>query len=134
LSVHIRLTRAGRRHLPFYHIAVFDVRVRRDGAPIEELGFYDPNSKTEPVRLDVERAKFWLSNGAKPSETMASILKRSGLTVELWQKPRVKASKPKVSTALKKAEKDKARGVKKRTKPRTANSKLRAERKAAKKK
>jgi small subunit ribosomal protein S16 len=129
----MRLTLGGRKHLPFYHIAVFDSRTRRDGAPVERLGFYDPQSKTEPVRLDCDRAKHWLETGAKPSETVVSLLKKAGLSSDLWTKTRKKASKPKVSTALKKAEADKKRSVKTRKKARTANSKARAEKKAKKK-
>lgn len=131
MAITIRLTRKGRRHTPFYHIAVFDNRTRRDGRPVEQLGFYDPESKKEMVRLDVERAKHWLAVGAKPSETVASILKREGLTSALWRRQRRKATKPKVSTTAKKAAADKQRQVKKRAKPRRANSKARKAKKAA---
>ncbi len=131
MAITIRLTRKGRRHAPFSHITVVDNRTRRDGRPVEQLGFYDPESKKEMVRLDVERAKHWLEVGAKPSETVASILKREGLTSALWRRQRRKATKPKVSTAAKKAAADKQRQVKKRAKPRTANSKARKAKKAA---
>ncbi len=132
MAIIIRLTRAGRRHLPFYHIGVFDVRTRRDGKPVEQIGFYDPTGKKEQVRLNTDRARYWLDQGAKPSETMASILKQQGIGSEFWLRKRKKPSKPKVRTADKKAQKDKARKVKHRKKPRTANSKTRAEKKAAK--
>lgn len=133
MALSIRLKRAGRRHLPFYHVAVFDVRARREGVPVEQLGFYDPTSKTEPVRLDVERAKHWLGEGAKPSETVASLLRKEGLTADLWVKSRKKESKPKVDKAQKTVETKKQRKVKPRKKGRTANSKARAEKKAASK-
>jgi len=132
LAVVIRLARSGRRHLPFYHIGVFDSRTRRDGNPVEQLGFYDPESKQEPVRVDLERVKYWLQQGARPSGTLASILKKQGLTSNLWLKSRKKASKPRVRTAAKKAEKAKARSVKTRKKARTSNSKARAEKKKTK--
>ena len=91
MALSIRLTRHGRRHLPFYHIAVFDSRTRREGVPVEKLGQYDPESKTsDAVRLDTERAKHWLGIGAKPSETVATLLKNAGLTSDLWLKTRKK--------------------------------------------
>ncbi len=132
MAVVIRLTRAGRRHVPFYHIGVFDKRTRRDGKPVEQLGFYDPESKKERVRLDAERARYWLEQGAKPSETLASLLKGAGLSSDLWTPKRRKPTKPKKRTAAKRAEKQKQRKTKKRAKGRTANSKTRAEKKAEK--
>lgn len=123
MAVSIRLTRAGRKHLPFYHIGVFNSRTRRDGRPIEDLGFYDPTSKTEQVRLNTERATYWLGEGARPSETVASILKAQGLSSELWRASRKKkASKPKEGQAVKREDAKKARTVKTRTKKRTAKS------------
>ena len=78
MAVRIRLKRMGRRKRPFYRIGVFDSRTKRDGKTIEELGFYDPIAKDEAkqVRLDRDRAMYWLSQGALPSETVASIFKR----------------------------------------------------------
>ena len=78
MAVRIRLKRMGRRKRPFYRIGVFDSRTKRDGKTIEELGFYDPIAKDEAkmVRLDRDRAMYWLSQGAQPSETVASIFKR----------------------------------------------------------
>lgn len=131
MSVVIRLSRAGRIHLPFYHIGVFDSRTRRDGRPIEQVGFYDPESKSEKSRIDLEKVKAWLAKGAKPSITVGTLLKEKGLTSDLWTTPRKKPTKPKQRTADKKAEAKKARSVKKRTKARTANSKTRFEKKAA---
>ena len=77
MSTVIRLTRRGRMHAPFYRIGVFDSRTRRDGAAIENLGFYNPLAKGDVPRLelDVERARYWLSVGARPSETVQSFLK-----------------------------------------------------------
>ena len=54
MALIIRLSRSGRVHLPFYHIGVFDSRTRRDGRPVEDLGLYDPLSKKEQVRLNLE--------------------------------------------------------------------------------
>lgn len=71
----------GRRHRPCYRIGIFDSRTKRDGKTIEDVGFYDPIEKDEAkqVRLDRERIEYWLSVGAQPSETVASILKRHGV-------------------------------------------------------
>jgi len=81
LAVTIRLSRAGRVHLPFYHIGVFDRRVRRDGKPIERLGFYAPGDAKERVRLDLERARYWVGVGAGVSPTVASFLKAAGFNL-----------------------------------------------------
>ncbi len=73
MAVCIRLKRDGRKHLPFYHICVFNSRSRRDGRPIEQVGFYDPASNAEEkVRLDVERVKYWLAK--VPSQVILSLV------------------------------------------------------------
>ncbi len=132
MAVSIRLTRQGRKHLPFYRIGVFHSRTRRDGRPIEYIGFYNPESQKEPIRLDVERAKHWLGVGAQPSETLESLLVGQGLSRELWQKGREKPGKPKVSKGQKNAAAEKERKVKRGRKPRKSNSKDRAAKKAKK--
>lgn len=75
--VSIRLSRAGAKKRPFYHVVVTDSRKRRDGAYIERLGFYNPVGKDHEVNLDIdiERADYWLGQGAKPSERVAKLLK-----------------------------------------------------------
>jgi small subunit ribosomal protein S16 len=77
------MTRLGRKNRPFFRVGVFDSRTRRDGSPVEVLGTYDPlgtqGKDGEPVKLDLERVKYWLSVGATPSEVMASILKKAGI-------------------------------------------------------
>lgn len=80
MAVVIRMKRTGRRNRPCYRITVADSRSPRDGRFIENLGLYDPvNSNAEAqVTLDVERAKHWLSQGATPSETVRSLLKKNG--------------------------------------------------------
>jgi small subunit ribosomal protein S16 len=143
VSVVIRLSRAGRVHLPYYHIGVYNSRTRRDGRPVEELGFYDPKSEKEPIRLDVERAKHWLGVGAKPSATVAMILKQQGFSSADWsaKKAPTKAEKEKKvvarkasakkAAAAKPAKKAEGAAVAKKRKPRTVTSKKRGE-KAAK--
>lgn len=75
--VSIRLSRAGAKKRPFYHLVVTDSRNRRDGRYIERLGFFNPLAKDgiEDVRIDLERVDYWLGQGAQPSDRVASILK-----------------------------------------------------------
>jgi len=83
LAVRIRLSRSGRTNRPFYRVGAYDARTRRDGPPIEYLGHYDPFVRDfeKGVTIDVERAQYWISKGAKCSETVASFLKRKGVTL-----------------------------------------------------
>ncbi|HVS18469.1 MAG TPA: 30S ribosomal protein S16 [Planctomycetota bacterium] len=82
MSVVIRMKRSGRKNRPCYRISVADSHSPRDGRTIESLGLYDPIAPRVEMQLqlDVERAKHWISVGAKPSETVASIFKRAGVT------------------------------------------------------
>jgi small subunit ribosomal protein S16 len=75
--VSIRLSRAGAKKRPFYHLVVTDSRNRRDGRYIERLGFFNPLGKEqeENLRIDVERVEHWIGQGAQPSERVASLLK-----------------------------------------------------------
>lgn len=133
MSVAIRLKRSGRKHLPFYHVGIFHSRTRRDGTPIEKVGFFDPVSNAqEKLRLDIDRIKYWLEQGAKPSDTVITLLKQSGLTSELWATTPNKKRKVKEGAGQKKATAKKARTVKVRKKGRTTNSKIRREKKPAK--
>jgi len=81
MAVKIRLKRMGRKNRPFYRVCVFDGRTRRDGQPVEELGSYDPRASTtaEKYNINRERAQYWLTVGAQPSETCASILRKLGV-------------------------------------------------------
>ena len=80
MAVVIRMKRTGRRNRPSYRISVADRALPRDGRTLENLGHYDPASPKPELRLkvDVERAHHWLSEGAQPSETVRSILRREG--------------------------------------------------------
>ena len=82
--VKIRLKRIGRRHRPFYRISVMDTRTQRDGRVIEELGYYDPiaNDPEKQVKLDADRARHWLSQGAQASDTVRGILQKNGVEVK----------------------------------------------------
>ena len=77
MAVKIRLRRMGAKKAPFYRIVVADSRYPRDGRFIEELGFYDPTKEPSVVKIDAEKAKKWIANGAQPTETVRAILKKS---------------------------------------------------------
>ena len=81
MAVVIRLNIRGRKHLAFHKIIVADSRAPRDGRFVEILGHYDPLAKTPEamLKIDVERAKYWLSVGAQPSTQVASLLKKAGI-------------------------------------------------------
>ena len=72
--VKIRLRRMGAKKAPFYRIVVADSRCPRDGRFIEEIGTYDPMAEGEYIKVDLERAKYWISNGAQPTETVRGLL------------------------------------------------------------
>ncbi len=75
MSVRLRLRRMGAKNKPAYRVVAADQRCPRDGKFIEILGFYDPRREQEG--LDLERAEYWLSNGAQPSQTVADIIRRA---------------------------------------------------------
>jgi small subunit ribosomal protein S16 len=79
LATKIRLKRIGRRNRPFYRVVVMDSRKRRDGAAIEELGWFNPIEADKPYKLDEDRILHWLKEGAQPSEAAHGLMKRSGL-------------------------------------------------------
>jgi len=78
--VKIRLRRVGRKHNPIYRVVVADSRSPRDGSFIEVIGHYNPQTDPATVRIDRDKAQLWLSRGAKPSETVASLLTKAGIT------------------------------------------------------
>ena len=77
MAVKIRLKRGGSKNHPVYRIVVADSRSPRDGKFIEELGTYWPQQKTDNVKLDTERAQYWIKQGAQPSDTVASFIKKA---------------------------------------------------------
>ena len=81
MAVRIRLKRIGGKNDPAFRIVVTDSRSPRDGRFIEEIGTYLPQKKGEKFTLDLERAKYWVSVGAQPSETVASFIKKAGKAV-----------------------------------------------------
>lgn len=80
MAVKIRMKRLGRRNRPFYRVVVIDSRRRRDGKPIEELGWYNPIQRVEKnYELDIERILEWIEKGAQPSDTVRNLLKKEGV-------------------------------------------------------
>lgn len=77
--VKIRLKRMGMKKQPFYRIVVTDSRNARDGRFIEEIGYYNPLSEPAEIRIDQERAKYWLGTGAQPTDTTRGLLKKGGV-------------------------------------------------------
>ena len=77
MAVKIRLTRMGKKKNPFYRVVVADERSPRDGRFIEEIGYYNPLTNPVDIKIDAEKATKWLSNGAQPTETVRSLLKKS---------------------------------------------------------
>ena len=77
--VKIRLPRMGAKKAPFYRVVVADSRFARDGRFIEEIGYYDPTKEPSVVKIDAEKAKQWLDNGAQPTDTVREILKKAAV-------------------------------------------------------
>jgi small subunit ribosomal protein S16 len=77
MAVVLRLSRAGTHKAPFYHVVATDSRKPRDGKYIEDVGTYDPTRKPALIQLKTERVQHWLAAGARPSQTVAMLLKRA---------------------------------------------------------
>ena len=75
--VKIRLRRMGAKKAPYYRVVVADSHSPRDGRFIEEIGTYDPLAKPSYVKIDMERAKYWIANGAQPTDTVRGLLKKA---------------------------------------------------------
>ena len=79
MAVKIRLRRMGAKKAPFYRVVVADSRYPRDGRFIEELGYYDPTKGPSVVKIDGDKAKEWMANGAQPTDTVKALLKKEGI-------------------------------------------------------
>lgn len=79
MAVKIRLRRMGAKKAPFYRVVVADSRFPRDGRFIEEIGYFDPTKDPAVVKIDGEKAKTWISNGAQPTDTVKALLKKNGI-------------------------------------------------------
>lgn len=99
MSVKLRLKRMGRSHAAFFRLNAIDSRAPRDGRVIEELGYYDPRHKDQAKQFvaKLDRCKYWLDTGAVPSETVSTLLKKSGVEHKQLKLPR--PGKPKAVAA-----------------------------------
>lgn len=79
MAVRIRLRRMGAKKAPFYRLVVADSRSPRDGRFIEEIGYYNPIKEPVEIKIDEEKAKKWLETGAKPSDTVKTLFKKTGI-------------------------------------------------------
>jgi small subunit ribosomal protein S16 len=99
MAVKLRMSRQGRSNRAFFRVNAIESRSPRDGRVIEELGHYDPieKDKAKQIVINLDRARYWLDHGAVPSETVSSLLKRSGLEHKNLKLP--KPGKPKAAPA-----------------------------------
>ena len=77
MAVKIRLKRIGAKKAPFYRVIVADERSPRNGRFIDEIGYYNPLTNPAEVKIDAEKAKTWIKNGAQPTETVRALLKKN---------------------------------------------------------
>ncbi len=77
--VKIRLRRMGMKKSPFYRIVIADERMPRDGRSVEEIGYYNPMVSPAELKIDGERAKYWITCGAQPTDTVRVLLKKAGV-------------------------------------------------------
>ena len=142
MAVKIRMKRMGAKKNPFYRIVVADVRAPRDGKFIEEIGYYNPMVEPKVFKVDNEKLEKWLSNGAKPTETVAKLLKNNDVAeTEVYRKSvkslETKMKKEEAKAAQAKAQEEakaakearKAENAEKRAK---AQAELKAKREAEK--
>ena len=108
MSVKLRLKRMGRSNRSFFRLNAIDSRSPRDGRVIEQLGYYDPQNKdaTKQFVAEIDRCRHWLDVGAVPSETVSSLLKKSGVEHKSLRLPR--PGKPKAAPAAAEGEKKEA--------------------------
>lgn len=85
MAVRIRLKRMGAKKRPFYRLVVADSRSPRDGRFIEQIGYYNPLTQPAQVKIDEEKALKWLHNGAKPSDTVRSLLSKAGILAKFHE-------------------------------------------------
>ncbi|MBQ7579704.1 MAG: 30S ribosomal protein S16 [Clostridia bacterium] len=79
MAVKIRLRRMGAKKAPFYRVVVADSRYPRDGRFIEEIGYYNPMTDPADIKIDGDKAKQWISNGAQPTDTVKALLKKENI-------------------------------------------------------
>ena len=128
MSVKLRLSRMGRSHRAFFRLNAIDSRSPRDGSVIEELGFHDPLVKdpSKEFVANLDRCKYWLDNGAIPSERVSSLLKKAGVEHKQLRLP--KPGKPKPVAAPAGEKKETARAAAPAAEPRQRKRKQRRKR------
>ena len=82
MPVRIRLKRMGAKKKPFYRVVVADSRSPRDGRFIEEIGYYNPTTEPSTIKIDMEKAKDWISKGAQPSDTVKALFAKAEFQAE----------------------------------------------------
>ena len=80
MAVKIRLRRMGAKKQPFYRVIVADERSPRNGRFIEEIGYYNPLTEPSVIKIDADKAKEWMANGAQPTETVKKLFEKNGIT------------------------------------------------------
>lgn len=86
MATKIRLHRMGAKKKPFYRVVVCDAATRRDGRPIEEIGYYDSTKTPHEIKIDEVLALKWLSEGAQPTDTAKSLLRQAGIMQKFHEK------------------------------------------------
>ena len=86
MATRIRLKRTGSRHQPHFRVVVMDQRASRDGRAIEEIGYYNPRTDPPTIEIKEQRALHWLRTGAQPSDTVRSLLEKTGVMSSFRQK------------------------------------------------
>ena len=103
MAVHLRLSRMGKKKQPFYRIVAIDSRVARDGKYLENLGTYNPRMEPAAVMINNDRAFYWLSQGAKPSDTVHNLLRQQGIMLR-WHMQKLGLDEAKIGEEMKKWE------------------------------
>ena len=134
MATKIRFKRIGRKNRPFYRLVVIDSRKRRDGAPIEQLGWYDPIKADKESNFSFNEDKIidWLKEGAQVSDPVNKLMKRSGLAYK-WHLIKQGLSESEIEKALKKWKEERDEVVKNRKKARLDKKIKKKEEKASKK-
>ncbi|GAB6059036.1 30S ribosomal protein S16 [Desulfonatronum parangueonense] len=78
MAMKIRLTRMGSKKKPFYRLVAVNSETRRDGRALDFLGYYNPMKEPNEIKIDTDKVRDWMAKGAKPSETVRSLLRKAG--------------------------------------------------------
>lgn len=116
MAVKIRLKRMGAKKRAFYRVVATDSRNKRDGKVIEELGYYDPIAATNQLKLDHEKVNKWLDNGAIPTDTARTLLKKDGILKARFEAKAGNGAKKEAKKETKKATKSTTKKATKTTK------------------